>query len=125
MNKTEAIQQLQDAINNPSSEEIHDVESALKYAQDLVNRITRIEPVEYQDIHMDRLHFPDDIKDPLPLRRYGVLFIVLDRSDEHYYVTREDGCIFRTLSEKMAVDTWECYVDKYYPETIKKSLLST
>jgi hypothetical protein len=121
MNKTDVIQQLQDAINAPSSTEVYDATSALDYALDLVDRLTRIEPLEYQDFQKDALHFPEDIKNPLPLRRYGVLFVVLDKSDEHYYVTREDGCIFRTLSEKMALDTWECYVYKYYPETINKT----
>lgn len=120
MNKTDVIQQLQDAINAPSSTEVYDAKNALEYALDLVDRLTRIEPIEYQDIQKNALQFPDEIKDPLPLRRYGVLFVVLDKSDEHYYVTREDGCIFRTLSEKMALDTWECYVDKYYPETLVK-----
>ncbi len=104
MNKAQLLEQLRVLVENAHIESYADgVESAI----DLVEQLTSItDPT-----------FPDVIKDPIPMRDYGVLYLVLDGSDGMWYVTRQDKVIDRSMSDKMIERLWALAVIEYYPET--------
>lgn len=104
MNKAKLLEQLQALKEN---ETYNECQGVMGKAIELVEQLTCIiDPT-----------FPTVIKEPVPLRDYGVLYLVLDGSDERYYITRQDDWLYRFDSDTKALKAWELAINKHYPET--------
>jgi hypothetical protein len=104
MNKAKLLEQLTALITDDTST---DYDHGINAAIDLVEQLTCITDAT----------FPADIKEPVPLRDYGVLYLVADSSDGMTYITRQDKWLARSFNDKKILDSWHEYVNIYYPET--------
>lgn len=105
MNKAELLEALEQLkITNSCTV---DYDKAIDDAIDLIEDLTCITDPE----------FPAVIKEPLPMRDYGVLYLVLDGADGMWYVTRQDKVIYHSRSDKIIERLWALAVNEYYPET--------
>lgn len=106
MNKADLLEALQRLLRTNSSTAEYD--QAINDAIELVQDLTCItDPT-----------FPKVIKDPVVLRDYGILYLVMDASDGQYYVARQTDWLYRNKSFKGALYAWETfYLPTYYPET--------
>lgn len=60
--------------------------------------------------------FPVIIKEPVPLRDYGALYLVKDAYDGFLYITTREDWFYRSKSDKIIEEMWTVYVHNLYPE---------
>lgn len=104
MNKADLLEQLQGLITDRTG---IDFDQGVHMAIELVEQLTCITDAT----------FPAVIKEPVPIRDYGVLYLVKDASTGWYYITRQDEWLYRYGSDTAALRAWILAVNKHYPET--------
>lgn len=107
MNKADLLEQLQNKLDASSEKSDYGYRMGLEESIELVEQLTCItDPT-----------FPAVIKEPIPVRDYGVLYLVLDGENGMWYITRQDSVIDRSNSIKMIERLWTLALNEYYPET--------